>query len=63
MSDQQDPAGRRDPASDGVILTEGERRRQRRRSFAIAFMLAGLVVLFYLVTIVRMGGNVANRPM
>jgi hypothetical protein len=47
--------------SDSVTLTDGERRRQRRRSIAIAAMLAGLAVLFYLVTIVRIGGNVANR--
>ena len=51
------PGDRTDP----VRLSDGERRRQRRRSVAIAAMLAGLVVLFYLVTIVRMGGQVAKR--
>lgn len=40
-----------------------QRRRQRMRSIAIALALAGLAVLFFLVTIVRMGGNVANRPL
>ena len=44
-----------------VVMTEGERQRQRRRSIVIAVMLLGLVVLFYLVTIVRMGGSVAKR--
>ena len=48
---------------DPVRLTEGERRRQRRRSIAIACMLLALVVLFYLVTIVRMGGSVAKRAL
>jgi hypothetical protein len=38
-------------------------RRQRMRSIAIAWILAGLVVLFFIVTIVRLGGNVANRPL
>ena len=39
------------------------KRRQRMRSIAIAWILAGLVVLFFIVTIVRLGGNVANRPL
>lgn len=38
-------------------------RRQRMRSIAIALALAGLVLLFYLATIVRLGGNVANRAL
>jgi predicted nucleic acid-binding Zn ribbon protein len=46
----------------GVILTAEEKRRRRTRSIAIAFALGALVVLFYLVTILRLGGNVFNRP-
>jgi hypothetical protein len=43
---------------------EGERlRRQRLRSIAIAWILAALVVLFFIVTIVRLGGNVGDRPL
>ena len=38
------------------------KRRQRKRSVAIAWILVGLVVLFFIVTIVRLGGNVAVRP-
>ena len=45
------------PKLEPVVLTEGERRRQKRRSIAIAIMLVALVVMFYLVTIVRMGGK------
>jgi hypothetical protein len=37
------------------------KRRQRMRSLAIAWILAGLVLLFFIVTIVRLGGNVAVR--
>jgi hypothetical protein len=36
-------------------------RRQRTRSLAIAWTLAALVVLFFIVTIVRLGGHVADR--
>lgn len=45
-----------------IILTEQEKRRQRTRSIAIALALVALVVIFYLVTILRLGGNVFNRP-
>lgn len=48
---------------DGIRLTEAQRRRQRARSIAIAVALAGLVALFYLVTIVKLGPGVMNRPL
>ncbi len=35
-------------------------KRQRMRSLAIALALGALVALFYIATIVRMGGNVFN---
>ena len=38
-------------------------RRRRSRSIAIAIVLAALVVLFYVATLVRLGGNVLNRPL
>jgi hypothetical protein len=38
-------------------------RRRRMRSIAIALVLAALVVIFYVATLVRMGGNVLNRPL
>jgi hypothetical protein len=40
-----------------------QKRRQRMRSLAIAWTLAALVILFFIVTIVRLGGNVAVRPL
>jgi hypothetical protein len=41
-----------------------ERERRRRvRSIAIALALAALVVVFYVATLVRLGGNVLNRPL
>jgi len=43
---------------------EQERDRRRRvRSIAIALALGALVLLFYLATLVRLGGSVLNRPL
>lgn len=47
----------------GIKLTDEQKKRRRSRSIAIALALAGLVVLFYVVTIVKMGPEVLNRPM
>lgn len=38
-----------------------QRRRQRMRSVAIALALGGLVVLFYVATIVRLGPNALRK--
>ncbi|HET7716708.1 MAG TPA: hypothetical protein VFK86_13875 [Bauldia sp.] len=49
----------------GDAATEAAlRQRQRRaRSIAIAIALAALAVLFYLVTIVKLGPGVLDRPL
>lgn len=47
----------------GLVLTDEQKRRRRARSMAIAAALAALVVLFYIVTVFKMGGSVANRPL
>jgi hypothetical protein len=40
---------------------QGERlRRQRMRSLAIAWALAAMALLFFVVTMVRLGANVAH---
>ncbi len=44
-----------------VKLTSDELERRRQRNRAIAFLLLGLVVLFFALTIVKLGGNVAER--
>ncbi len=44
-------------------LSEEAKRRQRMRSWAIAGVLLFLVIAFYAATIVRLGGNVMNRPL
>jgi hypothetical protein len=48
-------------ASKGIVLSEDQQRRQRARNVAIGVLLAGLVVLFYLITVFKLGANVANR--
>ena len=35
--------------------------RRRKRAIALALVLAALVVLFFVTTLVRLGGNVADR--
>ncbi|MDQ0347291.1 hypothetical protein [Ancylobacter vacuolatus] len=50
-------------APDGVVLTEEQKRSRRSRSIAIAVVLAALCVLFYVVTIVKLGPAVLVRPL
>jgi len=37
--------------------------RRRKRSIALGLVLGALVLIFYALTIVRMGGNVFQRPL
>jgi len=46
-----------------IVLTAEQLRRRRARSIAIALSLGALVLLFYVVTIVKLGPNVLMRPM
>jgi hypothetical protein len=57
------PSSGDDRDKDGVVLTEEQKRRRRARSIAIAIVLGGLVVLFYVVTIVKLGPGIFNRPL
>ncbi|MBV9348802.1 MAG: hypothetical protein JO245_12600 [Pseudolabrys sp.] len=52
-----------DPHITRIALTDEQKRRRRGRNIAIALSLAALVVLFYLVTIVKLGPSVLNRPL
>ncbi len=47
----------------GIQLTETQKKRQRTRNIAIALTLAILVVIFYVVTIVKLGPGVMDRPL
>lgn len=54
--------GGNDPST-GVSLTPEQIRRRRNRSIALALVLGGLVLLFYVVTIVKLGPGVMRRPL
>lgn len=57
------PPGKPAPLQ-GVVLSPEQLRRRRARSIAIASVLGFLVILFYVVTIVKLGpGVVLNRPL
>ncbi len=36
---------------------------RRRRARVTAFLLGAFVVLFFLITVVRLGANIVNRPL
>ena len=46
-----------------IVLTDEQVRRRRARSIAIALSLGLLVILFYAVTIVKLGPAILNRPL
>mgnify|MGYP005867149223 FL=1 len=48
---------------DGIKLTDEQLKRRKARSLAIGLSLAGLVVLFYLVTWLKLGAVVLQRPL
>lgn len=52
-----------DKDDDGIVLSEEQKRRRRMRSIAIALSLTALVALFYVITIIKLGPAVLNRPM
>jgi hypothetical protein len=63
MSMQKQGAPLPDPQNPQLRLSDADKARQRRRSKAIALGLVGLCVLFYAITLVKMGAAVFNRPM
>jgi len=52
-----------EPTPQGIRLTEQQLRARRSRSIAIALALGAFVIIVFLVTIVRLGGNVLTHPM
>jgi hypothetical protein len=50
-----DASGNNDDNNNGIVLTEEQKRRRRARSIAIALALGALVLLFYAVTMVKVG--------
>jgi hypothetical protein len=48
---------------DGIVLTEEEKRRRRARSVATALALGAMALMFFVLTIVKLGPAVFNRPL
>jgi hypothetical protein len=49
--------------SEGIVLTPEQAKSRRQRNIAIGFAVGFLVLLFYAVTIVKLGPGVLNRPL
>jgi len=49
--------------STAMQLTPEEERKRNQRNWAIAGILLAFVVLVFVVTVVKLGGNVAHRPL
>jgi hypothetical protein len=47
---------------DGIVLTPAQEKNRRARNVAIGVAIALFMALFYLVTIVKLGGAVARPP-
>jgi hypothetical protein len=48
---------------EGLRLTEEEQARRGRRNKAIALAVAGLCLLFYVITVFKIGAAILARPM
>jgi len=47
----------------GIKLNPAQEKSRRNRNIAIGLILAALIVLFYAVTIVKLGPSFLNRPL
>lgn len=47
----------------GVVLTPEQQRSRRNRNIAIGLAVGFLVMLFYFVTIAKLGPGVLDRPL
>jgi hypothetical protein len=51
------------PVEDGIRLTPAQLKARKMRNIAIGLSLGALVVIFWAMTIVRLGATVMQRPM
>ena len=56
MSEEKDP-------KEEVVWTEELLRERRKRATIMAVVLLAFIALFFWVTLVKLGANVANRPL
>lgn len=52
-----------DPRDKGIVLTPEQKKSRRQRNIAIGLAVGFFVVLFYVVTIAKLGPGVLNRPL
>lgn len=52
-----------DGNENGIRLTDAEKARQAKRNRAIALAIAGLCLIFYVITVFKMGPAILNRSM
>jgi hypothetical protein len=52
-----------DPQLEYPPLTPEQEARRRKRSVAIALALGAMVLLFFVLTIAKLGPQVLNRPL
>lgn len=63
MNDETETQAATESSQDTAIWTEELLQQRRRRAAIMAVALLVFVALFFWVTLVKLGGNVANRPL
>ena len=63
LTDDNRPSGQAPGLVKPPALTPEQLARRRKRNIAMAVVLLGLVILFYAVTIAKLGPGVLNRPL
>ena len=48
---------------DEIVLTEAQRQARRKRNVALALVIGGLCLLFYFITVFKMGAAIMKRPL
>jgi len=56
----QDPQGKKQPPAP---FSPEDMARRNRRSIALALVLGGLVLFFFIVTLAKTGPAILNRPL
>lgn len=46
-----------------VVMTEAQRQARRKRNVALALVIGGLCLLFYFITVFKMGAAIMKRPL
>ena len=63
MSDNTQKSEQSERTDLGIVLTPEDKARQSKRSRAIGMALVGLVVVFYLITVLKMGPAIMSRSL